>query len=105
MKSANFFILPSIREAFGLVNLEAMISDLPIIASKTGGIPEIIKDGKTGLLVPPGDDRKLKDTIKKFINSKSLREKLAKNGKLEVEKSFNAEKMAREYEKIYSSIE
>jgi glycosyltransferase involved in cell wall biosynthesis len=102
MKSADFFILPSIREAFGLVNLEAMISGLPIIATRTGGIPEIIKDGKTGLLVPPKDDKKLKDTIKKIINSKSLRSKLSTNGKKEVEKRFSAEKMAKEYEKVYS---
>lgn len=104
MKSADFFVLPSVREAFGLVNLEAMISGLPIIATQTGGIPEIIKDGKTGLLVPKEDDEKLKEAIKKFINSKSLRSRLSKNGKAKVEKSFSAEKMAKEYEKVYDSL-
>jgi glycosyltransferase involved in cell wall biosynthesis len=104
MKSADFFILPSVREAFGFVNLEAMISGLPIIASKVGGIPEIIKDGETGLLVPPENDEKLKDAIKKMISSKSLREKLSLAGKKEVEKSFSASKMAKEYENVYSNF-
>lgn len=104
MKSADFFILPSVREAFGLVNLEAQISGLPTIATSTGGIPEIIKDEKTGLLVPPENDEKLKEAIKKFVNSKSLRAKLSSNGKREVEKSFSAERMAREYEKVYDSL-
>lgn len=104
MKSADFFVLPSVREAFGLVNLEAMISGLPVIATRAGGIPEIIEDDKTGLLVATENATALKDAIKKLISSKALRTKLAANGKAEVTKTFNAEKMAREYEKVYSAL-
>lgn len=103
MKSADFFVLPSVREAFGLVNLEAMISGLPVIATKTGGIPEIIEDNKTGLLVNPESTEELKEAIKQLISSKPLRDRLSKSGKSEVEKNFSAEKMSKEYEKIYNS--
>ena len=103
MKSADFFVLPSVREAFGLVNLEAMISGLPVIATKTGGIPEIIENDKTGLLVTPESAEELKEAIKKLISSKLLRDHLSKSGKAEVTKNFSAEKMAKEYEKIYNS--
>ena len=104
MQSADFFVLPSVREAFGLVNLEAMVSDLPVIATRTGGIPEIITNEKTGLLVPPGNDQKLAQAIKQLLKSLPLRTKLAKNAKDLVEKSFSARVMAKKYERAYTSV-
>lgn len=101
MKTADFFVLPSVREAFGMVILEAMVSGLPIIASKTGGIPEIIKNEKTGLLVPPNNPEKLAEAIQKLISSKKLREKFIKNSSTLVEKKFSAKIMARNYEKLF----
>ena len=104
MQSADFFVLPSVREAFGLVNLEAMVSDLPVIATRTGGIPEIITNEKTGLLVPPTNDQKLAQAIKQLLKSLPLRTKLAKNAKDLVEKSFDARVMAKKYERAYTSV-
>ncbi|MBT3864773.1 glycosyltransferase family 4 protein [Candidatus Peregrinibacteria bacterium] len=104
MKSADIFVLPSIREAFGLVNLEAMLSGLPVIATRTGGIPEIVIDGKNGLLVPPENPEKLAEAIKKLITSRTLRKQLSKNNPSYVEKIFNTQKMAKAYEKIYKEI-
>jgi len=104
MKSADFFILPSIREAFGLVNLEAMVSGLPIIATKTGGIPEILTDKKTALLVPPANEKLLTEAIHKLTSSKALRTKLSKAGKSIVESKFDAKIMAKKYEKIYENV-
>jgi len=101
MKSADFFVLPSIREAFGFVNLEAMISNLPIIATHTGGIPEILKDNKTALLVEPRSERSLANAIEELISSKSLRTKFAKIGKTVVESTFDAKIMVKKYEKEY----
>lgn len=102
LKSSNIFVLPSRREAFGLVNLEAMITPLPIIASAVGGIPEIIKDGETGILVKPEDEKELAQALETLIADSSLREKMANNGFLRVKKNFSAQKMAQEYEKLYS---
>ncbi len=104
MKSADFFILPSVREAFGLVNLEAMVSGLPIIATRTGGIPEVLENNKTALLVPPEDEKSLAEAIHKLISSKSLRAKLAKASQSVVNRQFDAKMMAKKYEKVYREI-
>jgi L-malate glycosyltransferase len=104
MKSSDIFVLPSERESFGLVVTEAMLSDLPVIASKVGGIPEIITDDKTGLLVPTQNPEQLSTTLQKLISSKPLRKRLAKSAKSHVEKNFTIEKMARAYEKEYSKL-
>ncbi|MFA6918191.1 MAG: glycosyltransferase family 4 protein [Candidatus Gracilibacteria bacterium] len=104
LKSSNIFLLPSIREGFGMVNLEAMITPLPIIATKAGGIPEVVEDGKTGILVEPGNSVALISALFKLIPSSELREKYALAGHKRVIEKFDARKMAREYEKIYTNL-
>ncbi|PIR54861.1 hypothetical protein COU74_03935 [Candidatus Peregrinibacteria bacterium CG10_big_fil_rev_8_21_14_0_10_36_19] len=104
LKASNIFVLPSIREAFGMVNLEAMYTPLPIVASKVGGIPEIIEDGKTGILVPKEDTMELRIALEKLIKNPELRNKMANAGKERLQKEFSAKKMAEKYEKIYKNI-
>ena len=101
LKSSDIFVLPSLREAFGLVILEAMITGLPVIASKVGGIPEIIKDGGNGLLVEPKNSKKLTSILTDLIAQQKKRQKLASAGQKTVLEKFTAKKMAEEYEKIY----
>lgn len=102
MKSADMFVLPSVKEAFGLVLLEAMASGLPIIASRTGGITDII-DNKNGILVEPGDKEQLATKIIELIANKPLREKLAYVGHHDVKK-FDAEIMAKKTGHIYTQV-
>jgi len=104
LKSSNIFVLPSRREAFGLVNLEAMITPLPVIASKVGGIPEIIKDGETGILVESENEKELAQALEKLIPNSPLREEMAKKGFLRVKENFSAQKMAEEHEKLYMEL-
>lgn len=104
LKSAEIFLLPSIREAFGFVNLEAMICGTPVIASKTGGIPEIIEDNKNGLLISPRSPFDISNSIVRLIENPELREKFKIEGKKTVIEKFSAEKMATQYEKTYLSI-
>ncbi len=78
--SADLFVFPSLYESFGMVLLEAMSFGLPMIASNTGGIPEIITDGENGLLVNPRDAHSLKIALEKLIGSKELREKIGREG-------------------------
>lgn len=101
LKSSDIFVLPSRREAFGLVILEAMITKLPVIASKTGGIPEIIDHGKTGLLVKPENSESIATALIDLISNPEKRAKLATSGHKLVHEKFNAKKMAEEYEEIY----
>ncbi|MBT4917755.1 glycosyltransferase family 4 protein [Candidatus Peregrinibacteria bacterium] len=104
LKSANIFALPSRREAFGLVNLEAMLTPLPVVATRVGGIPEIVEDGKTGILVEPENSEVFEEALKKLISKPDLRKKYAEAGLTRAKNTFSAEKMAKEYEKIYSKI-
>lgn len=70
-------ILPSLwPEPFGIVVIEAMSSGRPVIATRMGGIPEIIKDGESGLLVPPGDVSALRHAIERLLSDPVLRKKL-----------------------------
>jgi glycosyltransferase involved in cell wall biosynthesis len=78
--TADIFVFPTLYEPFGMVLLEAMYFRMPIIASNTGGIPEIITDGENGLLVNPGDVCSLKIALEKLIGSKELREKIGRKG-------------------------
>ena len=102
LKCADIFVLPSKREAFGLVLLEAMIAGLPIIASDTGGIPEIIENKKNGILVEPENSGKIATALIALISHPEKRKKLAAAGAEIVHEKFEAKKMAEEYGKIYS---
>lgn len=79
-QQADIFVLPSLMEGFGIVLLEAMSFGLPIIATKVGAIPEIIKDGKNGLLVPPADPLALAKAIDLLLRSPALRDQYGQTG-------------------------
>lgn len=103
LKSSDLFVLPSIKEAFGLVLLEAMEAQLPIIATNTGGIPEIVQNHKSGELVEPGNAGQLAEKILELVKNKPIREKLAFLGHHRV-KEFDAGVMAKQTETLYDQI-
>ncbi len=102
LKSSDIFVLPSLREAFGLVNIEAMISGLPVIATKVGGIPEIVQNYQTGIQIESKSIEQLIKALLVLIESPKIREEMAKKGKLRVKNNFDVKVMAEKYEKIYS---
>lgn len=69
---ADCFVLPSLKEGFGIAILEAMAARVPVIASRVGGILDIVKDGKTGLLVKPGEPEEIAQALDKIYNSREL---------------------------------
>ena len=105
--SSDLFILPSITdtqgntEGLGVVLLEAMACELPVIGSKVGGIPDIIIDNETGLLVNEKDILELSMKIKYLIDNKELRQKLATNGLNRVNKKFSWNQLMNSYLNIY----
>ncbi|MBT4175149.1 glycosyltransferase family 4 protein [archaeon] len=100
-KKATIFVLPSHYESFGIVLLEAMASGVPIIASKTGGIPDLIEDGKNGLLFEPRNLKDLSGKIIKLLNDKKLSQIIIKNNLLKVKKNYSTRKVFNELDNIY----
>jgi len=92
---SDIFVLPSLHEGYGLVLAEAMSFGLPVVATNVGGIPEIVENGKTGLLVPPGQIGPLSSAIETLIREPGLCQKLGRSGKLRLER-FNRPDVFRE---------
>ena len=97
---ADIFVLPSLWEGFGIVLLEAMAFNLPVIATTAGAIPELVKDGVNGLLVPPANSRALAEAIAALIQNPGLRKKLGKNGRAIYNKSLTWEQIVEKFEKL-----
>ncbi|OGB75312.1 hypothetical protein A2810_02405 [candidate division Kazan bacterium RIFCSPHIGHO2_01_FULL_49_10] len=97
------FVLPSKSEAFGISILEAMRAGVPVIATKVGGIPEVVTTNKNGLLVDPGNPKQLSAAIMKLLNDKKLQNKLIAGGR-ETVRNFSVNRMAQTTSKLYKEI-
>jgi len=86
MALADIFVLPSLSEGLGIVNLEAMASGLPIVATNVGGIPEVVKDGENGFLVDPEDSQKIAEKVLLLLEDSGLRKNISDNNKEKVKK-------------------
>jgi glycosyltransferase involved in cell wall biosynthesis len=91
-------------EPFGLVLLEAMASSRPVVASRAGGPVEIVDDGSTGLLVPPGDHRELAAAILKLIDDPAWARRLGRAGRLRVEQHYSMPEQVQRIEALYETI-
>ncbi len=94
-------VLPSYREAQGLSVLEAMALGRPVVASKVGGIPEMIEDGVSGLLVPPNDSESLAGAIVRLLSDHPYADMIAKRGHDLVHDRFCIELMVNSIEALY----
>ncbi|MCI4355401.1 MAG: glycosyltransferase family 4 protein, partial [Thermoplasmata archaeon] len=84
-RAARTFVLPSEWEAYGLVLLEAMAADRPILATSVGGVPEVLEHGECGLLVPYGDVPALADAIARLQQDDPQRARLVAAGRRRVQ--------------------
>ena len=101
----DLLVVPSTeREGFGLAALEGMDAGLPVVASRLGGLPEVVEDGRTGLLVPPGDARALAGAMERLLANPQERRALGEEGQRRVESRFRAALMARRVENVYEEV-
>jgi glycosyltransferase involved in cell wall biosynthesis len=88
LKISDLFVLPSLWEGFGIVLLEAMVSGLAVIATKVDGIPEVVLDGRTGILIPPNNSGIITQHIITLLLDAKLRIEYGNNGRERVLKYF-----------------
>jgi glycosyltransferase involved in cell wall biosynthesis len=100
-QKASVFVCPSLWEDFGIVNLEALACETPVVASKVGGIGEVVKHNINGILVPPNDPIKLADALKKLLENRGLRETYGANGRKMVKDHFSWDSITKGVIKIY----
>ena len=103
-REARLTVLPSEYEAFGLVLLESLAQGTPVIASRVGGIPEVIEDGKSGLLVPPKSPADLASAIGRLWNDPALAQRLGEYGRTEVVPRFTWDALADRLDRIYRRL-
>ncbi len=102
LHDADCFVLPSLYEGMPVTLVEAMGTGLPIIASSVGGVPDMIVDGKTGLLIEP-NATELVVAIKRLMEDETLRKKIGENA-LRKSKDFSAERMFEGYDNLYMKL-
>ncbi|UUX91810.1 glycosyltransferase [Methanoplanus endosymbiosus] len=108
-KFSDVFVLPSVNlngqtEGLGVVLLEAMACKTPVIGSNVGGIPDIIKDGRNGFLVPEKDPEAIAGKIKIILDNNELREKFITNGYTTVKENFSWDIILKKNEEIYRKL-
>ena len=103
MACFDLLVLPSLNEGMGRVLVEAMAVGLPIVASNVGGISDLVKDGKNGLLVPPADAQALERAISGLLKDKARRKQLGKAGK-KMCRAYSAEAMVEQINNLYARL-
>jgi len=102
LKAFDIFLLSSLKEGLPFVLLEAGLAKLPVIATKVGGIPEIIENGKSGILIKPKEDDDIEEALKELIEDEEKREKLGENLHSKIKEKFSFEEMFEETKKLYN---
>jgi glycosyltransferase involved in cell wall biosynthesis len=103
LRHLDVFVLSSRWEGLGTSILDALAAGVPVVASRTGGIPEMIEEGVSGLLVAPGDPASLARAIERILLDAALRERLIAGGREKVQ-FFSAQKMAQSTRAVYQRI-
>lgn len=102
MAACDLFILASLWEGFGLVFVEAMAAGKPVVATRVSGIPEVVVDGETGVLVPPRDPAALAAAIVALYRAPAERHRLGSNGYRRVRERFTADRMVDKTLAVYA---
>ena len=101
LAASDVFVMSSLWEGLGLVFLEAMATGLPVLSSRVSAIPEVVVEGETGLLVPPGDSAELGQAMERLAGDEELRGELGRSGHQRVVEHFNLDRMVDETLEVY----
>lgn len=106
LNEIDIFVNPSVHESetFGVAVLEASACEKPVIASHVGGLPEVVQDGATGFLVPPGDADALAEKLEMLMKDAELRHRMGKAGREFVRKNYDWNESAKIMEELYLSL-
>lgn len=100
---ANVMVLPSLTETSGIAAMEAMAAGLPVVASRVGGLPELIEEGRSGLLVPPQDPGSLAEALVKVLEDPVLADAWGSRGR-DIVEAFHTRHMVERYRLVYENL-
>ena len=103
-KAFDIFVMSSVTEGLGTSLLDAMACGKPIVATTAGGMPEVVVDGRTGLLVPPRDHEAMADAIVRLLRDEAARQEMAAAGLARVRTRFSAERMVQDTLEVYRRV-
>jgi N-acetyl-alpha-D-glucosaminyl L-malate synthase BshA len=101
---ADVFLLPSSSESFGLVALEAMSAEVPVVTSNVGGLPEVVEHGVTGFLHDPGHIAGFVSSVLKLLGNESLRRTMGRRARRVARERFGTDEMVGRYIRVYESL-
>src|SRR2546428_13540767 len=102
--ASDLFLLPSEAESFGMAALEAMASEVPVIATRAGGLPEVIADGESGYLLPVGDVDAMSARAIEILSNPELQQRMGRAGRHVAETKFNVEQIVPRYRDFYEQV-
>ena len=104
LSAFDIYVCSSIKEGLSYTIIETMLNGLPIIATKVGGNPELIEEGKTGFLIEPQNSLALSNKIEEIINTSDLQQELSTKARIKAQEEFNLEKMVKKTKEVYNSL-
>ena len=104
LAAADLSVLPSLSEGLPNSVIEAMAAGLPVVATKVGGIPELIQQGRSGLLVPPGNRAALVESVTTVLSNPFLSKRIGEAARLRIQSGFSFEKMFQETIALYRTV-
>jgi len=102
--AADLLLLPSEQESFGLAALEAMACEVPVIASRVGGLPEVVDDGETGFLSMVGDVDQMANHAIKLLTDKKLRREMGKRARTSAISRYSTDRIIPQYINFYEQV-
>jgi glycosyltransferase involved in cell wall biosynthesis len=104
LQCADVFVHCSDYEGLGMAIMEAMGAGLPVVASRVGGVPDLVLEGETGFMIPPDDVEKYAEKILLLLKNDQLRQKLGSNARYFAEKHLNKQTILAQLETVYGEV-